>query len=461
MPFYPVPDKESERLEKLRSYQILDSMPEESYDRITRLATAMFEVPLAVVSLVESDRQWFKAKIGTPKTEIDRNLTFCSYAICQDDVFVVEDASQHPDFADNIHVRERPHVRFYAGAPLRAEAGLNLGTLAILDTKPRTMTEAEKAMLGDLAAMVMDSMEMRLLIQRADAAERRFYDAMECLPSGFVLHDKDGRLVYCNNRYREIYAESADYIVPGTPFEEIIRKGVKNGQYPDAIGNEEAWISDRLEKLRRPGDAIEQRLPGDTWIRVQDRHTSEGGLVGFRFDITELKRQERELARLAWTDSLTAALNRHRFMELAQNEIDRTKRHDKHVSMIVLDADHFKSINDRNGHAAGDEVLRGLVERWKGILRSHDLIGRVGGEEFCILLPEIGMEGAVKAAEKLRTCISDLPFPFAGQLLKVTVSIGIATLSPDDDLPTLMRRADLALYEAKNAGRNRSALKTA
>ncbi len=461
MPFYPLPDRESERLDKLRSYQILDGMPEESYDRITRLASTMFNAPVAVLSLIDRDRQWFKAKTGTPMTELDRSTTFCNHAIFQNDVFVIENAIKDPDWADNIFVTGRPHVRFYAGAPLRAEGGHNLGTLAILDTKPRSFDEAQKKMLADLAAMVMESMELRLQIQRADAAERRFHDAMECLPSGFVLYDKDERLVYCNNRFREIYAESAEYIVPGARFEDVIRKGIENGQYPDAIGNEEAWISDRLEKLRHPGDAIEQRLPGDTWIKVQDRHTSEGGLVGFRFDITELKRQERELARLAWTDSLTTALNRHRFVELAQNEIDRTKRHGKQVSMVVLDADHFKSINDRNGHAAGDEVLRGLVERWKHALRSHDLIGRVGGEEFCILLPEIGMEGAVKAAEKLRACISDLPFPFAGQLLKVTVSIGIASLSPDDDLTTLMRRADIALYEAKKAGRNRLAMKAA
>jgi hypothetical protein len=145
----------------------------------------------------------------------------------------------------------------------------------------------------------------------------------------FVLYDKDDRLLYCNSRYREVYANSAEYIVPGASFEEIIRKGVENGQYPDAIGNEEAWIAERMHttiKTRAIRSSSNCPVTGGSGPGAPHQR---GGLVGFRFDITELKRQERELARLAWTDSLTNALNRHRFMELAQNEIDRTWRHGK------------------------------------------------------------------------------------------------------------------------------------
>ncbi|MCY0152847.1 diguanylate cyclase [Hoeflea alexandrii] len=277
---------------------------------------------------------------------------------------------------------------------------------------------------------------------------------MESLPNGFVLYDKDDRLVICNERYREIYAESAKYIVPGASFEEIIRNGVENGQYPDAIGNEEAWIAERLEMHQNPGEPIEQHLPGDTWLRVQERRTSEGGLVGFRFDITELKRQERELIRLAWTDSLTDAMNRHRFMDLAGKEIERTKRRNGELSLLLLDADHFKQINDKYGHAAGDAILKGLVERWTRSLRSHDLIGRIGGEEFSILLPEANAANAICTANRLRKEIAEVPFAFEGQLLRVTVSIGVATLAAGEDLPSLMQRADRALYRAKEAGRD-------
>ena len=455
MPIYPLPAQEHERLEKLRAYQILDSLPEEAYDRITRLAARLFDVPITAISLIEGERQWFKSQIGIPNAEVSRRLTFCAHAICQNEVFVVEDALEDARFAQNPFVAGDPHLRFYAGAPLRADCGLNLGTVAILDTKPRALSAGDRQSLADLAAMVVDTLEMRALLQRADAAERRFIDAMDSLPNGFVLYDKDDRLVICNQRYREIYAESADFIVPRATFEEIIRKGVENGQYPDAIGNEEAWIAERIEMHQNPGEPIEQHLPGDTWLRVQERRTSEGGLVGFRIDITKLKRQERELVRLAWTDGLTGALNRHRFMELATNEIDRANRHGNAASLLILDADHFKQINDRDGHAAGDEVLRGMVDRWKRILRAHDLVGRIGGEEFCVLLPQVGAEGAAKAAEKLRAAVAELPFAFEGQLLRATVSVGVSTLSPGAELTELMRSADKALYQAKEAGRNR------
>lgn len=454
MPIYPLPAQEAERLARLRSYEILDSLPEETYQRITRLAAQMLDMPVAVISLVEGDRQWFKAHVGGDRNEIPRELSFCAHAICQADVFVIEDATKDARFAQNPFVTDGPKIRFYAGAPLRTNDGLNMGALAVLDTKPRTFSQKDKQNLTDFAAMVMDALETRLIIDRAETAERRFIDAMESLPNGFVLYDKDDRLVICNQRYREIYAESAPFIVPGASFEEIIRKGVENGQYLEAVGREEAFIAERLHKHQNPGDPIEQHLAGDRWLSVQERRTSEGGLVGFRIDITTLKRQERELVRLAWTDSLTGVMNRHRFMELAGKEVDRARRHGSQMSLLLLDADHFKHINDRYGHAAGDVVLKDLVERWGKSLRSHDLIGRIGGEEFGILLPEVDLHNAVCTANRLRKEIAELPFAFEGQLLRVTVSIGVATLAAGDDLPALMRRADLALYRAKEAGRD-------
>jgi diguanylate cyclase (GGDEF)-like protein len=452
---YPLPENETERLAKLRGYEILDSLPEAAYDRITRLAARMFNVPTVLISLIEDERQWFKAKIGIDVQEVPRKISFCAHTICQNDIFVIENAEQDRTFSCSPFVTGEAHLRFYAGAPLRTPDGMNVGTLAIIDKEPRAFGEDDKQVLADLAAMVIDTLEMRLLIDKAERAERRLVDAMESLPSGFVLYDQDDRLVLCNQRYRELYAKSASAIVPGAPFEEIIRKGVELGQYPDAAGNEDAWIAERLEMHRNPGDPIEQHLPDDRWLRIQERCTSEGGRVGFRIDITTLKRQERELARLAWTDSLTGALNRHRFIELAGKEIDRTRRHACALSLLLVDADHFKQINDRNGHAAGDAVLEGMVQRWTKVLRSHDLIGRIGGEEFAILLPEVGEAGALRAAERLRLSIAELPFAFEGQLLRATISIGIAPYRSGDELAVMMKRADDALYRAKETGRDR------
>lgn len=462
MPGIPLPENEAERLAKLRGYQILDSLPEAAYDRITRLASKILDTPIALVSLVDAERQWFKARVGLDATETPRDISFCTHAICQDEVFVVEDATSDARFCDNPLVTGDPAIRFYAGAPLRTGDGIRMGTLCAIDTKPRRISAAEKQMLADLAAVIVEALEMRQLVSRAERAENRLIDAVDSLPNGFVLYDHEDRLVLCNKQYREIYADSADLIVPGASFSEIIRKGVERGQYPDAVGREEAWIAERLEAHNNPGDPIEQHLSGDRWLRVQERRTSEGGLVGFRIDITKLKHQERELARLAWTDCLTGALNRHRFMELAEREMDRARRHNIELSLLMLDADHFKAINDRDGHAAGDAVLIGLVERWTKVLRSHDLIGRIGGEEFCVMLPEVGRDGAVRAAERLRQSVAELPFACGGQLIRATVSIGVAVHNPDtDDLMSLMNRADKSLYEAKETGRDRFVISAA
>lgn len=451
----PIPANESNRLAKLCEYRILDSVPEAAYDRITRLATILFDAPVALISLIEGERQWFKAKVGIDGDEAPRNISFCAHTICQNDVFVVEDASRNETFRDNPFVQGEPYLRFYAGAPLCAPGGMNIGTIAITDVKPREFSADQRQSLSDLARIVVDTLESRLLIDQAERAEERLVDAVESLADGFVLYNRFDRLVLCNSKYREIYDKSANLTVQGMKFEDIISGGVRQGQYPDAKGREDAWIAEQLEMHQNPTVPVEQRLPGGRWVSIQERRTSEGGRVGFSIDITKLKQQEQKLEKLAWTDSLTGAMNRRRFMEQAEKELARAQRHGGNLSLLVIDADNFKTLNDRNGHGAGDEVLAGLVERWMKVLRSHDIIGRIGGEEFVVLLPKVDGPGALKTAERLRRAIAELPFEYEGILLRVTVSIGIARHSPGDTLAEMMKRADTALYQAKDAGRNR------
>ncbi|WP_269385881.1 diguanylate cyclase [Hoeflea alexandrii] len=461
MPTYPLPEHETERMAKLREFAVLDSIPQDVYDRVTRLAARLLDAPIAVASLIDEDRQWFKACSGVAASNMPREWSFCAHAICQHEVFVIEDASRDERFSNNPFVTGEPGLRFYAGAPLTASGGLNMGTLSVLDTRPRTITDDQKRMLADLAAMIMDSLETRLIIDQEERTKIRFIDAMESLPTGFVMYDRRDRLVACNQRYRAMLPRVAEFIVEGVDFESILRRGVDSGQFPEAAGDEENWIARLMRDHQAPGARHEHALPGNRWIAFQERRTSDGGIVGFSYDITEIKKQERQLAQLAWTDSLTGCMNRHRFMELASIELERTRRSGGSACLMLLDADHFKQINDRNGHAAGDEVLKGLVQRWHKVLRSHDLIGRVGGEEFCVLLPDAGIEAASALAERLRASVADLPFHFEGQLLRVTVSLGVAALAPGDDLNSLMRRADVALYEAKEAGRDRFIVKAA
>ncbi len=163
MPSAPLPHDEAGRLEALRRYEVLDTPPEAGFDRITALAARLFDVPMAIVSLVDESRAWFKSCYGFEGQEIQRHRTFCSYALLAEDLLVVPEARHDSRFADNPLVQAEPGLRFYAGAPLRNRDGFILGTLCVLDTKPRDdFGHDQQAILADLAAMVIDELDLRL-----------------------------------------------------------------------------------------------------------------------------------------------------------------------------------------------------------------------------------------------------------------------------------------------------------
>lgn len=152
----PLPDNEPARLAALYELLILDTPPEERFDKIVQFAAGEFDMPIVLVTLVDLDRQWFKARVGTQVCETGRDVSFCAHAILHDEIMVVEDALQDPRFADNPLVTGAPHIRFYAGAPLALPSGLRLGTLCLIDRRPRTLDALDLGILGtlrDLAVM--------------------------------------------------------------------------------------------------------------------------------------------------------------------------------------------------------------------------------------------------------------------------------------------------------------------
>ncbi len=162
-PSTPVPENETERLRALHRYRVLDTSPEVAFDRITRLAARLFDVPTALISLVDESKAWFKSSVGFDACEVPRNATLCSFAILAEEPLIVPDARLDDRFACNPFVQCEPGVRFYAGAPLVTEGGFNLGTLCLLDVRPREALSAEQqATLIDLAAMVVDELDLRL-----------------------------------------------------------------------------------------------------------------------------------------------------------------------------------------------------------------------------------------------------------------------------------------------------------
>ncbi|WMD22662.1 diguanylate cyclase [Achromobacter seleniivolatilans] len=202
-------------------------------------------------------------------------------------------------------------------------------------------------------------------------------------------------------------------------------------------------------------------LQGLRWRRgdASPRRAADGSVVwhGFVTDITDRKRADFELLELAVTDALTMLPNRRHFMSRIAAELARLKREgNRHSAVLMCDLDHFKSINDTWGHAIGDGVLQHFANTLRAQLREIDLVGRIGGEEFAIVLPDAGIEDAHQFARGVQRRIADAPFSAAGRRIPLTVSIGIATMHTlDADAELALGRSDQALYNAKQLGRNR------
>lgn len=174
-----------------------------------------------------------------------------------------------------------------------------------------------------------------------------------------------------------------------------------------------------------------------------------------RFYTQRVQEAEGQLYDLATTDSLTGLWNRRQFLQLTHAEIDRARRHGTSLALVLADIDHFKLINDQHGHDAGDRVIRHVASLLRQQARGGDLIGRWGGEEFVMLLPMTGGDGALELSERIRRRVERTPCEHGGNTMPVTLSLGVCEMLPGHSLDHAFKNADAALYAAKNAGRNR------
>jgi len=215
-----------------------------------------------------------------------------------------------------------------------------------------------------------------------------------------------------------------------------------------AAGTDPPVFHGELEYYRKDGSIMTGEL------QVIPHVDADGQVVqilGVTRDISERRRFEAELRRLAITDSVTEVWNRRYGEDLISAELARSRANGRPVTLLMLDIDHFKSVNDRYGHQAGDHVLAEVSRRLQDSLPSTDMVARWGGEEFVTLLRDCNIDDALTMAEKIRGRIGDTPFANSGFS---TVSVGAAELNPDDDLDSWLRRTDEALYKAKRSGRN-------
>lgn len=189
------PPSEERRLATLHALGLLDTLPEARFDAITRVAARLFKMPIALISLVDGDRQWFKSRVGLNATETPRNVSFCGHAINGDDIFLVPDASSDERFSDNPMVMEEPRVRFYAGRPLAAPNGEKLGTLCLIDRSPRALNGADRTLLNELGSWA----EAEIALLWHTHSVNAFLDRLlEQLSEPVLLADDDGLVRFAN-----------------------------------------------------------------------------------------------------------------------------------------------------------------------------------------------------------------------------------------------------------------------
>ena len=308
MTTYPIPPNENERLNVLHALNLLDTPPEEVFDRITRLVARVLDVPIALVSLVDTDRQWFKSRVGLDAIETPRELAFCAHAIVQTSPMIVPDATLDERFADNSLVTSNPNIRFYAGVPLRSVSGLSIGTLCAIDSKPRKLNADEINILIDLAAVISKEVQMReaMILSQAtselakkavETIEARFRTVFERAGVGIALVAPDGGWLRVNDALCQIVGYSQDEFVKLT-FQDIT--------HPDDLDSDlyllRQLIDDEIDRYQ-----LEKRYitkSGNTiWIQlvVTKQMSPQGELeyfVSIIKDIQERKEAEASLTEL-------------------------------------------------------------------------------------------------------------------------------------------------------------------
>lgn len=360
--------KETLRLAKLQDYGILDTLPEQLYDDITALAAHICQTPTALVSLVDSHRQWFKSKIGLSVSETPRSMAFCAHTIQSEDVMIVEDTLLHPQFHDNPLVTGEPFIRFYAGAPLITPDGHALGSLCVLDQKPHQLTQEQIQALRVLSHQVVAQIELKY--QRDQLA-------------------------------------------------------LSSQQLEQKVQERTASLTASLHRLLTAQSALIKR-------EARARHN-------------------------ALHDPLTNLPNRSYFLERLDQAIQLSHRQPNHrYAVLFIDINDFKSINDTLGHDVGDELLTHVAKQIQQQLRKSDLVARLSGDEFAVLLDDIPhAEKAVIVTKRIQQQLR-LPTTLLGHTLSVGASIGI-TFSTHGyrTAEAALKDADIAMYEAKKSAKQR------
>jgi diguanylate cyclase (GGDEF)-like protein/PAS domain S-box-containing protein len=302
--------------------------------------------------------------------------------------------------------------------------------------------------------LYQDWRQRQRLMRELGESRETFRAFAEMASDWFWEQDDAGRLTRVSRGFAVLSGVPVEECIGKTPWELVFALTGKNGEIFERLFQQRAAFEDvEWAFVNRQGKKRSVIINGEP---VRDRQGAFAGFRGTGKDMTERKRLEDELIKMAKTDELTGLVNRRHFMELAKNEHRRALRLRQPLALAAIDIDRFKHINDSLGHAAGDQVLQTLATVFLKNIRAIDVFARLGGDEFVLLLPGAHMAQAVEIIERVRRALADAPMQLADQAVSVTISVGVASLAGDDTrFESLMHRADQALYASKEGGRNR------
>jgi diguanylate cyclase (GGDEF)-like protein len=279
-------------------------------------------------------------------------------------------------------------------------------------------------------------------------------EALDHVEYGVVLLDQTLTARFINRAFCDMWTFPKEEAQQPVPIERIMQQAYTLAHYE--IDDPTADIADRLEHVIAGNDTRLLRLVDGRFIKFTCIPLPQGGRMLTYADETELFNVIEKLKSVVNIDELTQIYNRRYLYSLGEKEVALSRRHGRALSVVMLDIDHFKDINDIYGHAAGDAVIRAVAQRCLETGRSTDSAGRIGGEEFGLVLPETTIEAALQAGERLRKAIAEMHVWAGSDKLHVTISVGAAQWREcDAGFEEVMRRADAALYAAKHGGRNR------